>query len=124
VTFVSQSTSGFGTLGLPEAPGFIERNVAGRAALALRHVFRRADDARERRRIGALPHADVSQRTLRSRDHVGLGYVSGSTTNATYWGESLFPTLNPHLGSQTLGYGVAFPTHAGQDDGSAFAASV
>jgi len=54
----------------------------------------------------------------------GLGYITGSTTTATYWGESLFPTLNPHLGSQQLGYAVAFPTHASQDDGSAFAASL
>ncbi len=44
----------------------------------------------------------------------GFGYVTGSTTNATYWGESLMPTLNPHLGSQMLGFGVAFPTHRGK----------
>jgi hypothetical protein len=52
------------------------------------------------------------------------GYVTGSATTATYWGESLMPTLNPHLGSQELGYHIAFPTHPGQDDGSAFAASL
>src|SRR5579872_6035238 len=54
----------------------------------------------------------------------GAGYVRGSTTNAAYWSESLMPTLNPHLGSQALPYQVVFPTHAGQDDGTAFRASV
>jgi hypothetical protein len=55
---------------------------------------------------------------------VGAGYVRGSMTNAAYWGESLFQTLNPHLGAQPLPLRIAFPTHAGQDDGTAFAASV
>ena len=45
-------------------------------------------------------------------------------TNASYWGESLMPTLNPHLGSQALPYAIAFPTHAGQDDGTAFRGSI
>ena len=55
---------------------------------------------------------------------VGIGVVDGSVTNAAYWGESIFPTLNPHLGSHSLPYAIVFPTHPGQDDGSAFAASV
>ena len=54
----------------------------------------------------------------------GFGYVRGSVSNASYWGESLFPTLNPHLGSQALSYAVTFPQHAGQDDGTAFRASI
>lgn len=54
----------------------------------------------------------------------GLDYVRGSVTNAAYWGESLLPTLNPHLGSQALPYSVVFPTHAGEDDGSAVRVSV
>ena len=49
----------------------------------------------------------------------GLETVHGSTTNATYWGENLLPTLNPHLGSPALPYAVAFPSHPGQDDGTA-----
>ncbi len=48
----------------------------------------------------------------------GFGYATGSTTNNAYWTEPLMETLNPHLGSQALPYAVAFPTHAGQDDGS------
>jgi len=55
---------------------------------------------------------------------LGAGYVTGSTTAASYWGEPLFDTLNPHLGSQQLGFHIVFPTHAGQDDSSGFAASV
>jgi hypothetical protein len=55
---------------------------------------------------------------------LGVGYATGSMTNAAYWGEPLFETINPHLGSQLLPYRVAFPTHAGQDDGSAFATSL
>ena len=55
---------------------------------------------------------------------LGAGYVRGSTTNAAYWGESLFAPLNPHVGAQTLPYRIVFPNHAGQDDGGAFVASV
>jgi hypothetical protein len=55
---------------------------------------------------------------------VGIGAVDGSVTNAVYWGESIFDTLNPHVGSRALPYAIVFPTHPGQDDGSAFVASV
>lgn len=54
----------------------------------------------------------------------GLGYVRGSTTDAAYWGESLMPTINPHVGSLAFPYQIAFPTHAGQDDGTVFRASL
>jgi len=50
--------------------------------------------------------------------------VDGSVTNASYWGESLSPALNPHLGAQALPYRIAFPQHAGGDDGAAFRASI
>jgi len=52
---------------------------------------------------------------------LGLGLVSGSMQNAAYWGENLMPTFNPHLGFTNLPYGIAFPTHANQDEGSAAA---
>lgn len=55
---------------------------------------------------------------------VALGYVQGSTTNAIYWGEPLPPAINPHLGSQMLPYRIVFPTHAGQDDGTAFVTGI
>jgi len=51
-------------------------------------------------------------------------YVDGSVTNAAYWGESLIPSINPHLGAQQLPYAIAFPTHAGADDATGFVASV
>ncbi len=54
----------------------------------------------------------------------GAQFVTGSVTNASYWGESLLPPLNPHLGAQQLPYAVQFPTHAGADDGTGFVASV
>ena len=54
---------------------------------------------------------------------LGLGYVTGSMNNALYWGESLLPTLNGHLGYTALPYSIAFPTHAGQDDANASAIS-
>ncbi len=55
---------------------------------------------------------------------LGAGAVAGSVTTTTFWGEPLFPALNPHLGAQTLPYRITFPAHAGGDDGNAFAASV
>ncbi len=54
----------------------------------------------------------------------GFGYTTGSETNAAYWGGPLLPTLNPHLGSQAFPYTIAFPTHAGQDDGTAVRGSI
>ena len=55
---------------------------------------------------------------------LGAGFVRGSATNAAHWGESLFAPLNPHLGAQTLPYRIVFPSHAGQDDATAFVASI
>ena len=55
---------------------------------------------------------------------VGLGYVRGSATNAAYWGENLFATLNPHLGLRGIPLGIVFPTHPGADDVTGVRASV
>ncbi len=55
---------------------------------------------------------------------IGVESVRGSITNATYLGENLMPTVNPHLGSQALPYAMRFPGHAGQDDGTATRVSV
>jgi hypothetical protein len=54
----------------------------------------------------------------------GFENVRGSVTNAAHLGENLMPTLNPHLGSQALPYAVSFPTHPGQDDGTATRLSI
>lgn len=49
---------------------------------------------------------------------LGIGAVTGSTTNALYWGEPLIPNLNDHALSRAVPYSIVFPTHAGQDDAS------
>ena len=124
ITYVSQSTNGFGTLGFPEAANFIA-GTSPAAPLTPYDTFSGAPMVPGNMGESALyvtPTFHGSGFDVAAT--FGLGYVTGSRTNATYWGESLMPTLNPHLGSQQLGYGVAFPTHAGQDDGSAFAASL
>lgn len=55
---------------------------------------------------------------------LGLGFVTGSVTNAAYWGENLLPTYNPHLGNTALPYAIVFPTNANGDRTDAFRASV
>jgi hypothetical protein len=54
----------------------------------------------------------------------GIGGLSGSTTNALYWGEPLIPNLNAHDLSRVVPYAILFPTHAGQDDASVASASL
>jgi hypothetical protein len=124
VTFVSQNTNGFGQLGLPEAPGFIAGTSAA-APLTPYDTFSSAPmtpgDAEESA-LYLTPTYHGSAFDLAAT--FGLGNVAGSTTNAAYWGESLIEPLNPHLGSQAIGYAVGFPTHPGQDDGSGFVTSV
>jgi hypothetical protein len=124
VTFISQNTNGFGQLGLPEAPNFVN-GTSPAAPNSPYDTFSGApmtpgDTGESALYVTPTYHGSAFDVNAT----FGLGYITGSKTNATYWGESLFPTLNPHLGSQTLGFGVAFPTRPGQDDGSAFAASV
>jgi hypothetical protein len=124
VTFVSQNTNGFGQLGLPEAPGFIS-GTSPDAPLTPYDTFSSAPmtpgDAEESA-LYLTPTYHGSAFDVAAT--FGLGNVLGSTTNAAYWGESLIEPLNPHLGSQTIGYGIALPTSPGQDDGSGFVASV
>jgi len=55
---------------------------------------------------------------------VGIGALTGSTTNALYWGEPPIPNLNDHALSRIVPYSIVFPTHAGQDDAGVFNASV
>ncbi len=121
-SLVDQSTAGEGQVG-PEAQGFIQG-----AALAPNtpyDLFSSAPDVPGVAGIGSiistanygLPKFDLSATA-------GLEYVNGSTNNAAYWTENLMPTINPHVGSAALGYKIAFPTHAGQDDGTALKLSV
>jgi hypothetical protein len=55
---------------------------------------------------------------------IGLGGLTGSTTNALYWGEPLVANLNAHALSRVVPYAVVFPTHAGQDDATVGNASL
>jgi len=121
-TFITQGTNGPG-IRPPEAAGFAAGDPlspetpydvfssaplvpgnAGESALLLRPRY--------------------AARTFDAEFTLGAGFAGGSVTNAAYWGESLVPTLNPHAGAQMLPYRIVFPTHAGQDDGSGFVASV
>jgi hypothetical protein len=54
----------------------------------------------------------------------GAGGLSGSTTNALYWGEPLIPNLNDHDLSRVVPYSIVFPTHAGEDDATVGSAAV
>jgi hypothetical protein len=54
----------------------------------------------------------------------GVGGLTGSTTNALYWGEPPIPNLNDHALSRIVPYSIAFPTHAGQDDANVGSASL
>ena len=122
MTFVSSSSAGPGVVP-PEGPGFAAGSVL--APLTPYDTFSSAP----------LVPGNVAESALYLRPSyfarsfdlafvLGAGYVHGSVTNAAYWGEPLLPALNPHLGAQLLPYAVAFPAHAGEDDGSAFVASV
>ena len=51
---------------------------------------------------------------------LGAGFVTGSVSNAAYWGENLLPTFNPHLGNQALPYKIVFPTSVNADYGQNF----
>ncbi len=121
-SLVDQSTAGEGQVG-PEAAGFA--NGAALAPNTPYDLFSSAPEVPGVAGIGSiistanygLPKFDLSATA-------GLGYVRGSTTNAAYWTEDLMPTINPHVGSEALGYRVTFPTHAGQDDGTALRISV
>ncbi len=54
----------------------------------------------------------------------GIGGISGSTTNALYWGEPTIANLNVHDLSRMVPYAVVFPTHAGQDDATVAGANL
>lgn len=74
--------------------------------------------------VQALTTVTERTKTLDIELDAALAYAGGSVTNASYWGENLIPTMNPHMGSQALPYAVVFPTAPGQDDGSNFRLSI
>jgi hypothetical protein len=122
VTFVDRSAAGPG-LTAPEAAGF----VAG-SPLAPNTPYDLFSSAPLVPGVAGVTTLE-STVTYTARGFAislegGLGYVRGSETNAAYWGGPLLPTLDPHLGSQAFPYAIAFPTHAGGDDGTALRASI
>jgi hypothetical protein len=122
LTSIDQSTNGPGQIG-PEAQGFI----AG-SPLAPNTPYDLFSSAPQVPGIAGLAQAIGTATYGFARFDAsvtgGFGYANGSVTNTAYWGESLFPTLDPHLGSQALPYAIVFPTHAGEDDARAFRASL
>jgi hypothetical protein len=121
-TFLNQNTSGPGQIG-PEAAGYL----AG-SPLAPNTPFDTFSSVPLTPGIAGILQALITTtertKTLDISLDTGLAYVGGSVTNASYWGENLIPTINPHMGSQALPYAIAFPTAPGQDDGSNFRLSI
>ena len=121
-TFIGQTTSGPGQVA-PEAPGFIAGSPVApntpydllTAAPLTPGVAWIAQDTTT---------ATYRTPALRFGLTAGLGLLSGSLANGVYWGESLIPALNPHMGSQALPYAIAFPTAQGQDNATAIRLSV
>jgi hypothetical protein len=122
VTFISSSSSGPGVVP-PEGAAFAAGSPL--APLTPYDVFTSA--------VLAPGNAVESELDLRPTYYgkafdaslvIGAASVAGSVTAASYWGEPLLPTLNPHVGSPILPYRVVFPTHPGADDASRFVASV
>ncbi len=122
LTFVSQGTRGPG-IAPPEARGFANGDPL--SPLTPYDVFSSAPLVPGNAAESALYlRPAYFGRAFDATLTLAAGYVRGSVTNAAYWGESLLPTFNPHLGAQQLPYRIVFPAHAGADDGTAFVTSV
>jgi hypothetical protein len=122
ITFISSSSSGPGVTP-PEGPGFAAGSPL--SPLTPYDVFSSAPLVSGNAGEAAFVlRPDYFGRAFDLSLALGIGAMTGSMTNAAYWGEPLFTPLNPHLGSQVLPYRIVFPTHPGQDDASAVAASV
>jgi hypothetical protein len=122
LTFIGQATAGPGQLG-PEANAFIAGSPL--APNTPYDLFSSAPQVSGNSGIGQLlSTAQYGTNAFDFQLGVGLATVHGSVTNAAYWAENLLPTLNPHLGSRALPYAVVFPTHPGEDDGTATRLSI
>lgn len=122
MSFVDQATQGTGTQPL-EGPRFAAGSVL--SPMTPYDTFSSAPTTPGVAGIGQLTlRTSYSGRHIDASIESSLGSVTGSVTNAAYWTESLLPLLNPHLGSKALPYSIAFPTHAGQDDGTAAGVSI
>jgi len=120
--FITQSTVGPGTTP-PEGPGFARGSPI--SPMSPYDWFTSAP---------VTPgNAGIAQYEFTSTYHaagvdfaatIGVGGLTGSTTNAAYWGEPLIPNLNVHAFSRIVPYSIVFPTHPGQDDASVLNASL
>jgi len=116
-TFVDQGTAGSGTQP-PEGPGFAIGSPL--SPMTPYDVWSSAPQTPGL--AGVLQYTSTATyhgARIAASAMLGLGLVTGSVTNATYWGENLLPTYNPHLGSQALPYAIVFPANNHGDDGSA-----
>ncbi len=121
-TFISDGTSGPGTAPA-EGPGFAAGSPV--SPLTPYDTFSSAplvpgNAAESELRLEPAYFGSAFDATL----DAGLGYVRGSATNAEYWGEDLFPPLNPHLGQRAVALPIVFPQHPGADDVTGFRASI
>ncbi len=72
------------------------RGCAARAAHAVRYVLERTDGPGQCRRVGhSMLTPTYYGRGFDASVTFGAQFVAGSVTNASYWGESLLPPLNP-----------------------------
>jgi hypothetical protein len=122
LTLLDQASRGPGQVG-PEAAGFV-----GGSPLAPNTPYDLFSSAAQTPGVAGLgqivTEATYSFRGFDASAEAGLGYVRGSEMTAAYWGESLLPTINPHVGSLAFPYRTIFPTHAGQDDGTVLRSSL
>lgn len=120
--FVGQQTGGLGTQP-PEGPGF-----AAGLPLSPNTPYGLWSSAPMTPGYAGIGQTEITGQYTGARLYggatLGFGIVDGSVTNAAYWGESLLPQFNPHLGSPALPYRILFPTHAGQDDGNVWRLSL
>ena len=116
-TFIDQNTNGPGTQP-PEGPGFAQGSPL--SPMTPYETFTSAPYTPGL--AGVLQYvatARLDEPGLTATASLGAGLVTGSMTNASYWGENLLPQYNPHLGSTALPFQIVFPTAPGQDDGNA-----
>jgi hypothetical protein len=120
--FIDQSTSGPG-ITPPEGPGFAKGSPL--SPMSPYDWFTAAPVTPGVAGIAQyMLSGQYSFAGLKAEATIGIGGVTGSTTNAAYWSEPLIPNLNVHALSRAIPYAIVFPTHAGQDDASVLNANV
>jgi hypothetical protein len=120
--FIDQSTSGPG-ITPPEGPGFAKGSPL--SPMSPYDWFTTAPVTPGVAGIAQyMLSGQYSFAGLKAEATIGIGGITGSTTNAAYWSEPLIPNLDVHALSRAIPYAIVFPTHAGQDDASVLNANV